>query len=154
MGAWGHGSFENDDAADWDHEFELQSAWAIVSDLEYVSKFPEDEYLEAPEASAVIAAAKIVAAPQDSDLSNLSDDARKIFSRHQQSLRSSRPLELARQAVERILQQSELKDLWEKGKESAMWLKSMETSRHDCGRSPRKLADTCMVTNVDQGRYV
>jgi hypothetical protein len=51
MGAWGHGGFENDDAADWVHEFELQGASAVVPALEYVSKLPEDEYLDTPEAS-------------------------------------------------------------------------------------------------------
>src|SRR5215468_1909995 len=69
MGAWGHGSFENDDAADWVHEFELQGASAVVSALEYISRFPEEEYLEAPGASVAIAAAEIVAAARDSDLS-------------------------------------------------------------------------------------
>jgi len=35
-------------------------------------------------------------------------------------------LELARQTVERILRQSELKDLWEEGKEGDIWSKAME----------------------------
>jgi Domain of unknown function (DUF4259) len=65
MGAWGHGSFENDDAADWVHEFELQGASAVVPAQESVSKIPEDEYLEAPEASVAIAAAEIVAAARE-----------------------------------------------------------------------------------------
>ena len=59
MGACGCGSFENDDAADWVYEFESSGVVAAASALEHVSSIVEDEYLETPEASAAIAAARL-----------------------------------------------------------------------------------------------
>jgi len=125
MGAWGHGSFDNDDAADWVQTFELHGVTAVVTTLERVANFPKDEYLEAPETSAAIAAAEVVAAVRDGDLASLSDEARNAFATHQQSLTGSRMLELARQTVERILHQSELKDLWEESAEGDMWVQGI-----------------------------
>jgi hypothetical protein len=129
MGAWGHGSFENDDAADWVSDFEANGVSAVVSVLEHVTQLGEDEYLEAPEASMAVAAAEMVAAARDGDLSALpSDNERKALSRHQAALRDPQLVALARQAVERVLQQSELKDLWsESGTPDPSWLNVMGT---------------------------
>ena len=121
MGAWGAGSFENDGAADWVHEFEQSGAAAVRSALETVSKLGDSEYLEAPEASMAIAAAEIVAAARDGDQSSLSEGARECFSQFQASLTGSDLLELARRAVERTRRQSELKDLWEESAERKRW---------------------------------
>jgi hypothetical protein len=77
-------------------------------------------------ASAAIAAAEIVAAARDGDLSNLPDYAREA-SRCQQPLTGSQLLELARRAVARILRQSELKDLWEEGAEGQPWFEAMDS---------------------------
>ena len=96
MGAWGCGSFENDDAVDWVYEFESSGVAAVASALEHVSSIAEDEYLEAPEASAAIAAAEIVAAAQDGDLSKLSETAREAFDRHREPLIASHLSEFAR----------------------------------------------------------
>jgi hypothetical protein len=126
MGAWGYGSFENDDAADWVYEFESSGVEAAASALEHVSNMADDEYLEAPEASAAIAAAEIVAAARDGDLSKLSENASETFARHRQSLIGSQLLEPARRAVERILRQSELKDLWEQSEQGEMWSRGMD----------------------------
>lgn len=79
MGARGCGSFENDDAADWVYELESGGVAAVASALEQVSSVAEDEYLEAHEASAAMAAAEIVAAGRDGDLSKLSETAREAF---------------------------------------------------------------------------
>jgi hypothetical protein len=119
MGALGYGSFENDDAADWVHEFESSGVAAATLALEHVSNIAEDEYLEAPEASPAIAAAEIVAAARDGDLSKLSENARIAFFRHREFLIGSQLLEPACRAVERILRQSELKELWEE--EGEIW---------------------------------
>jgi Domain of unknown function (DUF4259) len=129
MGAWGHGSFENDDASGWVSEFDADGVGAVVSALEHVSQLGEDEYLEAPEASVAIAAAEMVASARDGDLSGLSfEDDRKAFSKHQHALTGSHLVELARRAIERILRQSELKDLWRDGVEPdrQSWFKGMD----------------------------
>jgi hypothetical protein len=127
MGAWGCGSFENDDAADWVYEFESSGVAAVASALEHVSSVAEDEYLEAPEASAAIAAAEIVAAARDGDLSKLSETAREAFARHRESLIASHLCEAARRAVERVRRQSELKELWEEGEEREIWSRGVDS---------------------------
>lgn len=121
MGAWGNGNFENDDALDWLQEFENGGAAAVAAALDHVTSLSEGDYLEAPEASMALAAAEIVAAARSGDSSGLPADARPMLTRHQQSLSDAALLDSARRAVTRILQQSELKDLWEDGPDRQLW---------------------------------
>ena len=125
MGAWGTNSFENDYAADWVFEFDAVGVEAVVSALDRVCKLAPDEYLEAPEASIAIAAAEIVAAARDGDRSNLSESAREALDRHQLSFTESPLSDQARRAVERVLAQSELRELWEEGGVGRVWLDAM-----------------------------
>jgi hypothetical protein len=60
MAAWGTGSFENDDAADW-----LAELGTIAPDdltQIFVQAADNPGYLEAPAASVVVAAAEVIAA--------------------------------------------------------------------------------------------
>ena len=98
----------------------------MASALRRVSDLSEDDYLEAPEAATALAAAQIVAAARDGDLSKLSDEARDAFAAHRQSLTGSVDVASARGVVERILRRSELKDLWEEVTEGQNWLKEMD----------------------------
>ncbi len=61
MGAWGNGSFENDDAADFLTEVTEGEDFAPVREI-FATVVNSTEYLEAPDASQAIAAAEIVAA--------------------------------------------------------------------------------------------
>jgi hypothetical protein len=54
-GAWGPGSFENDDALDWASEFNLNPRVAVL--VETLRVVAEALYIEAPDGSAAIAAA-------------------------------------------------------------------------------------------------
>lgn len=126
MGAWGAGSFENDDAADWVHEFEQSGVAAVRSASEAVSKLGDNEYLEAPEASMAIAAAEVVVAARDGDQSSLSEGARECFSQFQASLTGADLLELARRAVARTRRQSELKELWQESAQCQSWLREID----------------------------
>jgi len=122
MGTWGYGSFDNDDAADWVYEFESSGRAAVTSALRRVAELANGKYLEAPEATTALAAAEIVAAAHDGDLSKLSEEARKAFVAHRQSLTGSVDVATARKAVERVARESELKELWEESDESQNWL--------------------------------
>src|SRR5262245_51950556 len=129
MGTWGHGSLENDDAAGWVSEFYAGGVGAVLSALEHVSRLGRDEYLEAPEAQVAIAAAAMVASARDGDLSSLSfEDDRNAFSKHQHTHTGLHLVEHARRAIERILSQSELKDLWKDGLEPdrQSWFNGMD----------------------------
>jgi len=127
MGAWGHGNFDNDDALDWFSEFEEAGVAAVSSALERVTVLSGNDYLEAPDASMALAAAEVVAAARDGNLSNLPDSVRQAFAKHRQSLAGLPLSELAYRAVVRVLRQSELKDLWEEGKEGQIWHRGAES---------------------------
>jgi hypothetical protein len=110
MGAWGSGSFENDDALDWLDEL-LRSKVKLRTPLERIVRAPKGRYLEAPACSEAIAAAEVVAAllgragslPERalayaaSHAGDATDDVRKMAS----------------EAVARIGASSELKELWD-----------------------------------------
>jgi Domain of unknown function (DUF4259) len=115
MGAWGTGSFENDDALDFVVELEREGQPAIRATLENVTRLGAREYLEAPEASAAIAASEVIAAARDGKVSQLPEEAQRWVQVHGTSVANPRFLELAQRALERILLRSELKELWEEG---------------------------------------
>jgi hypothetical protein len=75
MGAWGTGSFENDDALDFLAELERKGQAAIERALDKVTTLGAAEYLEAPEASAAIAASEVIVALRDRDISRIPEDA-------------------------------------------------------------------------------
>lgn len=127
MGAWGPNSFENDDAADWVYEFESSGIAAVTSALDRVCSLVPDEYLEAPEASVAIAAAEIVAAARDGDVSSLSESTRDALAKNRLSFAGLPLLKRAETAVERVLARSELKKLWEEGERGDVWLGAMAT---------------------------
>jgi len=115
MGAWGSGSFENDDALDFVETLKREGQAAIRATLENVTRLGAQEYLEAPEACAAIAASEVIAAAHDGKVSELPEDTRSWVQVHGSSLANTPLLELAQRALERIMVQSELKDLWEEG---------------------------------------
>jgi Domain of unknown function (DUF4259) len=124
MGAWGHGSFENDSALDWmENAFRPGGAAAVETALRYVAESAEDTYIDVDEASAVVAAAEFVAAARDGDLSRLGT-AQNDFATHRQSLTNPRLLPLARKALARVLRKSELQELWSEGQDKS-WLDGM-----------------------------
>jgi Domain of unknown function (DUF4259) len=111
MGAWGPGSFENDDALDWLNELVEGSGLRPVS---AALGRTTGEYVEAPDASAAVAAAEIVAALMGRPLAGLPDEAKAWIRAH-----PARPapalVEQARAAVRRVQTDSELRELWEEG---------------------------------------
>jgi hypothetical protein len=113
MGAWGTGSFQNDDALDWvGVAFEDGGALAVAGMLRLVTELPDDAYVDVDIASAAVAAAEIVAAARGGDLSKIPEDLHDIVSREQQSLSSAALIVSARAAVTRVLKGSELRELW------------------------------------------
>jgi hypothetical protein len=115
VGAWGPGSFENDDALDLLDDVVdgggmdvIQSAFMIADD---------GEYLEAPEASAAVAAAEIVAALAGRPAADLPGEAAEWVRAHAAAPRPAL-VRQARAAVQRVRTDSELKELWEEGEEA------------------------------------
>ena len=114
-GAWGDGSFENDDAADWSSECVASSGTAFVART--LQAAVSADYLEAPGGSAAVAAAEVVAAASGRPEASLPQELREWVS-HQPAheLAALRPL--AREALQKVLDPkgSELRQLWSEGK--------------------------------------
>ena len=121
MGAWGSGSFENDDASDWIADFCDDPDKELISDaLSTVAEMDADEYLEAPDCSAGIAAAEVVAALKGAANPDLSDDAKECVAKLKIKA-EPRMASLALKAVERIKTNSELKELWDESESPNEW---------------------------------
>ena len=77
MGAWGSGSFENDDASAWiadfcadpDKDLILDAFWAIT-------EMNTSQYLEAPDCSIGLAAAEIIAALKGAPHPDMPDEVK------------------------------------------------------------------------------
>ena len=109
MGAWGSGSFENDDAADW-----LAGLATITPDdltRIFTRSADDPSYLEAPDASAAVAAAEVIAALPGSPAKNVPPQIVEWVENHREA--STPELKaLAARALDRVRSDSEVKDLW------------------------------------------
>jgi Domain of unknown function (DUF4259) len=113
MPGWGTGSFENEDA----QSFLGRLNSLGVDDLrQMLAHAADQDYLEAPESGAVVAAAEVVAALVAAANDETSSPAtpRQILDWISKSKAGPPPdlVEAARQAVEKVRTNSELKDLW------------------------------------------
>ena len=121
MGAWGAGSFDNDDAADWLAEFcDDPNEGALSGALTTVAEADAEEYLEAPECSFGLAAAEFVAALKGAPSSDMPDEARACLAKL--TVKANPGLvSLALRAVERIRTNSELRELWDELEDPGEW---------------------------------
>ncbi|HEX8350847.1 MAG TPA: DUF4259 domain-containing protein [Hymenobacter sp.] len=119
MAAWGPYNFDNDDATDFAGEFmengsEVQLLEALVAAAE------EEDYLDVEVASHALAAAEIVAAwrghPGTDFLPGLLAKVQHMGISDEDEL-----VELAQQAVEAVLKNSEPRDLWTEAKQLEAW---------------------------------
>jgi hypothetical protein len=108
VGAWGSGSFENDDAADW----LAQLGTIAPDDLTKIFGQAADDtiYFEAPAASVVVAAAEVVAALNGSPVKGVPPEIVKWTTNRQAPTPELKALAL--RALDRVRKNSELKDLW------------------------------------------
>jgi hypothetical protein len=121
MGAWGSGSFENDDASDWVADFCDDPDKELISDaLSTVAEMGAGEYLEATDCSVGLAAAEVVAALKGLPNPDMPDDAKECVSKLNIKADPG-TVSLALKAVERIKTNSELKELWDESENPAEW---------------------------------
>jgi len=108
VGAWGSGSFENDDAADW----LAQLGTIAPDDLTKIFGQAADDttYFEAPAARVVVAAAEVVAALKGSPVKGVPPEIVKWTTNRQKPTPELKALAL--RALDRVRKNSELKDLW------------------------------------------
>ena len=109
LGAWGTGSFENDDAVDWVAELDTISPEELTRIL--VRAADDPEYLEGPAASVAVAAAEVVAALGGSPAESAPAKIGEWVGKHPQA-GTEESKAVAIRAVERVRRNSELKELW------------------------------------------
>jgi hypothetical protein len=119
-GAWGEGSFQNDDALDWVATCASTKSTAPVRDA--LERALRGKYLEAPEGSSAVAAAEVVAAAKGKPNPKLPAELAAWVKRQPaQALSLLAPL--ATRALTRVRdpKASELRQLWDEGN-PAKWL--------------------------------
>ena len=111
-GAWGTGSFENDDALDWVWELEA-STGSRVLDAALESAADAESYIEAPSGSYVIAAAEVLAVLVGKPSEGLPPEV-MVWTKKQSFKPSSELLKTARLALANVMDEdrSELAQLW------------------------------------------
>jgi hypothetical protein len=126
MGAWGLQSFENDDAADWVYAFEEQGTKLVAETFDAL-EIDGDDYLDAALCAEALAAAEIVAAAKTADDARLSEEAAAALKNNSTGVATPENITKALEAVQRIKEDSELRDLWEESDDFADWLKDLGT---------------------------
>lgn len=117
MGAWGTGAFDNDDASDWVYELEDGGIDAIESALDDAIRSSD---LSSPTDANAIAAAEVVAAAIGRPVPGLREDIAALVVDVAPSI-TPEHAERARTAVERVLNASELAELWAETDNDGEW---------------------------------
>ena len=119
MGTWGAGTFENDSASDWVWELEASETLAPVEAA--LAAVPDDDaYLDADVAVMALAASEVIAALRGRPAADLPEEVQAWVAGHPQPVADAL-LQLARAALARIIDTSELHELWDESDESAAW---------------------------------
>ena len=124
MGAWGTGTFDNDDAADWVYEL-LGSADLTPAREALAATMDSDTWLEIPEGACAVAAASVVAAGFDGIVSGLPDEVVEWLEYHPDAstLADAR---LAIDALERVASvDSELREVWLEAPNGPAWVEEI-----------------------------
>lgn len=123
MGTWGYGNFDNDSAVDWLMDFveepseaKIRSAFNMIEDSDGMAESMDcEEALVAAEVVAQLCGATSSEFPED-ELEALSLSGFKC---------STDLTSTAIEIIQKIKQNSELKELWEESEESDLWLESV-----------------------------
>ena len=112
MAAWGTGSFENEDAADWLAKLPTIAPDELTDVLKTIFSQAADDpaYFEAPAASVVVAAAEVIAALNGSPAIGVPPEIVQRTANRQTPTPELKALAL--RALDRVRKNSELKDLW------------------------------------------
>lgn len=134
MGAWGFGVFENDDALDWAADLvEVEDTSFLAESFDAIP-MDSGEYVEAPEASMALAAAEVVAALLGKALPQLPEEVTGWIAERKRVKPAL--VSKARRAVQRILADSELRELWQDCADFAQWQDSVQGLLRRLASSP------------------
>ena len=125
MGAWGPGTFDNDDAADWIYEL-LEAGDLTPAREALAATMDSDGWLESPEGARAVAAAVVVAASFDGDVKGVPGEVVEWLGYHPDAA-TREDARLAADALERVLsEESELRELWVGAGEGREWTEQIQ----------------------------
>jgi len=127
MGAWGVGTFENDEASDWVYQLEEAGDLTLLKDTLVAAAEPSG-YLESPACSEALAAAEVVAALAGRPAPDLPEEVRAWVGEHRATVAPGLRA-LAVRAIDQIGADSELKELWAESEESETWADRLQELR-------------------------
>jgi hypothetical protein len=108
MAGWGTGSFENEDAQNWLGQLKSLR----MEDLRQIfAHAGQSDYIQAPQASVIVAAAEVLAALKGAPSEKLPPEIADWIT-HATNTSSPELNQLAIEAVDQVRRNSELKDLW------------------------------------------
>ncbi len=127
MGAWGHKNFENDDAGDWVYDLEMSNDKSVIHQaLDGV--LTNEDYLEAPDCCIALAAAEVVLAGRTGGHARVPEDVSSWLKRKHGFIKKkpvtfeSEDVSKSIEAISKIVESSELKELWEESDDFQPWL--------------------------------
>lgn len=122
-GAWGEGSFDNDDALDWVATCVAARSVAPVKDA--LERALRNRYVELPEGSGAVVAAEVIAAAKGRPHPKLPAEL-ATWTKRQPAGALAQLAPLAKRALARLRNPkvSELRGSWDEGN-SAKWLKAV-----------------------------
>jgi hypothetical protein len=140
VASWGVASFENDAADDWFYSVEEAPDPGAVMAAAIDDALSSADYLEVDLCCAAIAAAELCACCAGQWAAQLPDHVRSWVQTHPHEPHADE-IELAVQAVSRVREESELRELWEETADCAHWLAEVDDllarlSRSGAGSPP------------------
>lgn len=123
MGAWGYGNLENDSVLDWVEELLESNDLSLIS--EAIDEVLEDDELDADTASIAIGAAEVLAALQGRHGEEAYDEELAAWMK-QRLGQGADLLAKAQAALIKILDESELKTLWEESESYEEWVRTIK----------------------------
>lgn len=117
MGAWGTGSFENDDALDFLAGLEEEQDLEVVEDA--IDAVIDVDYVDSDAASAAVAAVEVVAAMLGKAAPRLPKEI-AAWARSQ-GAPEAELVEAAKKALDVVLNKSELRNLWDDSEDADRW---------------------------------
>ena len=130
MSAWGAGSFENDDAADWLTKLPTIAPEDLTKIFSQAADDPS--YFEAPAASVVVAAAEVIATLNGSPAIAVPPEIVQWMPNRQAPTPELKALAL--RALDRVRKNSELKDLWLEADGLNEWTAAIQDLQTRVGR--------------------
>lgn len=119
MGAWGIGSFENDDALDWVIDLEEAKNFQILADAFEIVLDQKDNQADAHDCTVAICAAEVAAGLLGNPADDLPDEVLEWLDGRPDP--STALVKMAQGSLIVVLENSELKLLWEETDEFEEW---------------------------------